>query len=342
MSKEKKLDFKYGYIYLIREREFVNSDEHVYKIGATIQKNPSLSLTRFNSYKRQSQIICICICESPIVYDIESELKKIFKYTFVKHPDGHEYFIGDPNKMIEIIYETMREYKLVNEFNDDMESEEISCCEKIVNDLMGLDTKCQLTKAKLFASKCLFMHIYNITDDMDRDVIETKLTTYLENDIKINRSFSLSQGFEDEIVKTYNKYSGGNESLRKQIIIHMYNILTRKKHKDLLPLSRLNTIKITSRLFKRRVKKIVSESIYFKDQGKYHSLFFPSRKRYRTNSKTNKEKHVTRPHTVIIKKILAYYGIILKIYKYTKVKGKKQCHYKIFVTKEVKDLCNFD
>jgi hypothetical protein len=67
-----------GYIYLLREREFLLRNEDVYKIGSTIQKKPSLRIDRFNKYKKGSQILCLCCCESSNVRGIEKNLIKKF------------------------------------------------------------------------------------------------------------------------------------------------------------------------------------------------------------------------------------------------------------------------
>lgn len=61
----KNLMFEYGYIYLIREREFVLRNEDVYKVGGTVQKTPSLQLKRLSNYKKGSQLLCACPTELP-------------------------------------------------------------------------------------------------------------------------------------------------------------------------------------------------------------------------------------------------------------------------------------
>ena len=50
-----------NYIYLLKEREFVKTEENIYKVGRTEREN----LTRFNQYPNGSvlllQMICIII-----------------------------------------------------------------------------------------------------------------------------------------------------------------------------------------------------------------------------------------------------------------------------------------
>ena len=94
---------KLGYIYLLREREFIHRNENVQKLGKTIQNTPTLRIRRLDDYKKGSQILYLCSCKPENVGYIESDLKKIFKRLFTKHSDGYEYFIGDPYQMINII-----------------------------------------------------------------------------------------------------------------------------------------------------------------------------------------------------------------------------------------------
>jgi len=91
---------KNGYLYLIREREFLLRNENVFKIGATVQQTPSLQLDRLKKYKKGSQLLYTSICNHKTVFDLETKIKKAFKKQFQKHSDGYEYFIGNPIQMI--------------------------------------------------------------------------------------------------------------------------------------------------------------------------------------------------------------------------------------------------
>lgn len=95
-------DNKISYIYLIREREFINSNQDVYKIGRTTQER-SLRIERFSAYKKGSEIILLKRVSTPKVVTCEKQLIDIFMKHYEKHPDGKEYFIGNPNDMCSII-----------------------------------------------------------------------------------------------------------------------------------------------------------------------------------------------------------------------------------------------
>jgi hypothetical protein len=92
-----------GYIYLIREREFQLRNENVYKVGRTIQSTCSLQLRRLNDYKKGSELCLVRQVSSAKVAEIETLIKAEFRKLFQRHADGHEYFHGDMEQMIDII-----------------------------------------------------------------------------------------------------------------------------------------------------------------------------------------------------------------------------------------------
>ena len=98
----------FGYIYLIREREFYVKNEAVYKVGRTIQKNPSCFLERLRDYKKGSQLYAISPISTEQCVECETTIINKFRETFPKHDDGHEYFIGEPSLMWDIIVDVIR------------------------------------------------------------------------------------------------------------------------------------------------------------------------------------------------------------------------------------------
>ena len=86
------------FIYLIKEREFIKTKEHIYKIGKTKQEN----LQRIKSYPNGSILLLYIItndCDKK-----EKEIIQKFKEHFIHKKDiGNEYFMGDYNHMINII-----------------------------------------------------------------------------------------------------------------------------------------------------------------------------------------------------------------------------------------------
>lgn len=79
-----------GYCYIIQEREFIKTNENVYKIGKTIQ----LGNYRFNKYPKGS-----CEKMKMSVYDChkcEKEIIDKFDKAFIqRHDVGREYYEGN-------------------------------------------------------------------------------------------------------------------------------------------------------------------------------------------------------------------------------------------------------
>jgi hypothetical protein len=87
------------YIYLIQEREFINSKKNIYKIGKTKQSNNK----RFQQYPKGSILLLQLICEDCTA--IENKLINLFKTKYTQCKDiGTEYFEGDKADMINTIY----------------------------------------------------------------------------------------------------------------------------------------------------------------------------------------------------------------------------------------------
>lgn len=100
-SSEKNIDLQSStnYIYLLQEREFIKTKEDVYKIGMTKKEN----YKRFNQYPKGSVLLFQFICNN--CNDIEKKIINIFIESFKQRKDiGTEYFEGDYNNMIDIIY----------------------------------------------------------------------------------------------------------------------------------------------------------------------------------------------------------------------------------------------
>ena len=99
-----------NYIYLLQEREFIKTNENIYKIGMTKKQNNK----RFNQYPKGSILLFQMICNDCVF--IEKQLIKIFKETFIKRIDiGNEYFEGIYNDMINIIFSTIKNEKEITD-----------------------------------------------------------------------------------------------------------------------------------------------------------------------------------------------------------------------------------
>jgi hypothetical protein len=106
-----------GVIYLIWIREFINKDEHIYKLGRTEN-----IVNRVKNYPKDSLLLCSIYCNNE--KNMEKILLNKFSIEFKNRTDiGSEYFEGDYKKMIEYIYKFVLEeqnnpeYKLLIEKN---------------------------------------------------------------------------------------------------------------------------------------------------------------------------------------------------------------------------------
>lgn len=96
-------DIKVNYIYLLQEREFIKTKENIYKIGRTTQVNNE----RLKQYPKGSVLLFQMICNDCV--STEYKILKIFNEDFILRDDvGNEYFEGDYQEMIDIIYKTIK------------------------------------------------------------------------------------------------------------------------------------------------------------------------------------------------------------------------------------------
>lgn len=87
------------YIYLLQEREFIKTNEPIYKIGKSKQEN----LKRICNYPNGTRLIFQVICTG--CDNIEKQLINIFKDKYeIQRDIGNEYFKGDYTLMIYDIY----------------------------------------------------------------------------------------------------------------------------------------------------------------------------------------------------------------------------------------------
>lgn len=92
-----------NYVYLLQEREFMKTNEIIYKVGMTTKENHK----RFNQYPKGSILIYQSLCVN--CRDVEKRVISIFKDIFKQRTDiGTEYFEGDYKQMINIIHRVIQ------------------------------------------------------------------------------------------------------------------------------------------------------------------------------------------------------------------------------------------
>jgi hypothetical protein len=94
------------YIYILQEREFIKTEEPIYKIG----KSKQMNLGRFSQYPNGSVLYFQLVV--PDCDKIEKILIRNFKGKYLQRTDiGTEYFQGDVLTMMDDIYREVFEYR---------------------------------------------------------------------------------------------------------------------------------------------------------------------------------------------------------------------------------------
>ena len=132
-----------NYIYLVRIREYVKTNEQIYKFGRTDQE----LRFRMYGYPKGSQVILVLTVKNCV--DFETSMIKIFKKKFIQRRDlGTEYFEGDPYKMVALISE-----KALSE--NDFEIQQIN--DTIPSDFFKSNFFSRYTHAKRWHIDCEYM-----------------------------------------------------------------------------------------------------------------------------------------------------------------------------------------
>lgn len=205
---------KINSIYLLIEREHINSNINIYKIGKTGKIE-----SRLNGYPKNSQILFLRICENKDL--CENMLKDIFKKKFTQRLDiGLEYFEGDFNEMIKTINQLLdNENYIVTEISNNnmlivnQESElklEANALKK---------EKLELQRKKLEFKKKKIEEMYKKQEEINKKKEEINkkkfeeeiIKNYIENNIKTgSEKFAVSKNM------LLNDFS--NKKLEKKLI----------------------------------------------------------------------------------------------------------------------------
>ena len=155
----------YHFIYLIKEKDDIDNDVQIYKIGKSCQANTK----RVASYPSGSHLLLQVACDD--CHSMETLLIKEFKYLF-KLARGREYFGGDPYKMINLIF-----FIVQIEVNPHK-------IEYMMTDKYNMSLVCKWDNDSINYS---FNNKDNILDEYNRDLIASK-QKYKHLEIKYNNS----------------------------------------------------------------------------------------------------------------------------------------------------------
>ena len=114
------------YIYLLQEREFMNTKQNIYKMGKTKQEN----LKRFKQYPKGSKLLLQQICEDCDM--LETQLIRDFKNKYIHRKDiGNEYFEGDHIDMSKDIHNKIVNNVVYDNTDDNEDKPEIDIDDEV-------------------------------------------------------------------------------------------------------------------------------------------------------------------------------------------------------------------
>ena len=196
-----------SYIYLLKEREFIKTNENIYKLGKTKQNNEN----RIKQYPKGSKLFLLKIC-----YDcdkMENILLASFRKKFKQRKDiGREYFEGEYNDMIKNIENILNNFNIQNDnLNQDMENDNdnifiFDTYEKIIN-FSNIKKIVTTHKTKLNGflkfQNTAWRKIKDIDDDNFNHSQDEDLEGFLENNLPFKYDFE--QIKKDVLKNCYDK-----------------------------------------------------------------------------------------------------------------------------------------
>ena len=191
------------FIYLLQEREFIKTKEPIYKIGKTKQEK----LKRIKSYPNGSELLLYTVCNN--CDEIEKTIINKFKSHFIhKKEFGNEYFMGDYNSMIYLIYNIIISSKKEdikdnnNKDNNNKDNNEDNRCSKC--------NKFYKTKKYLISHepKCDGLNILSCAKCMNTFTTTSNKSAHIKKNNCKSKSINYNIIMKDDYIKNY-----GNERI---------------------------------------------------------------------------------------------------------------------------------
>jgi hypothetical protein len=200
------------------EREFINTNKNIYKIGRTKKAN----LERFNQYPKQSILLFQIKCLDCVI--AETNLKQIFSNKFIKHPEiGSEYFQGNVNEMIDIIYGYLKKPQQTEETIQPQNKEKIDY--NVDNDKVVPKNSITITDEKII--NFFETHFMDPTKFIQNAIDNYQLTT---QNVSTNNSLespkNSSEITKTDLIKFQNEYNTFIN--QKKTLINAYRETTKQ------------------------------------------------------------------------------------------------------------------
>jgi len=156
---------EYHFIYLIQEKIYIDENIDVYKIGKSTQENTR----RVKSYPSGSKLYIQLSCND--CHLMEKKLINIFKTKF-KLYRGREYFLGNLENMMNIIYNEIKNENYISEYHTINDNDQIinNDNDQIINNEKILNRELQ--------SKNRYLLINNRRNEREIKEIKDKISNY--------------------------------------------------------------------------------------------------------------------------------------------------------------------
>ena len=198
-----------NYIYLVKEREFIKTNENIYKIGRSKQENTK----RFLQYPKGSELILQETCIDCI--KTEKMIINEFKKHFIHRKDiGNEYFEGECLKMRKIVWGyLLDESKQVENDNYNESLENIQSPRKeIFEDIID-----NLTENKLKKNVDIYVNYYIKNFDKELEIIINEKELLNNKKKEFQNSIDIILKEHEEVRKQIEESIKENEEIVKQI-----------------------------------------------------------------------------------------------------------------------------
>lgn len=189
---------KTDFIYLIKEREFLKTNEPIYKIGMT-RTGPT---KRVNSYPKGSRVVITVSVHDAVTS--EKELIKQFKKCFKQRKEyGIEYFEGNESKMMQMIlsHEQSEDEIRSSDATDSSDEETISessASEEYSVYELALYANVSKIHGKFVANKKLYKYVCKYIDENESNV-KPNMKTMIEQYIGLNHLMTFKKNtYEDK------------------------------------------------------------------------------------------------------------------------------------------------
>ena len=193
-----------SYIYLILEREFIKTNENIYKIGRSNQNNDK----RIKQYPNNSKLILQTICSD--CHFSENKIISLFKTKYIHRNDiGHEYFEGDVFEMRKDIN------KIIDEF-DKLSIDELQkrAKEQIIENKLNKDLEKQiLLQKKQEEIEIELLEELEYIERKKNELIKNKEEKYNNYQLKLNKKTFKNEKIVNSIADKLKKNIDSSEDI---------------------------------------------------------------------------------------------------------------------------------